>query len=357
MKLAIKYVLFLLIAILISLLAFLVPGMAEEGLAVPLAVTIFFTLTLLGAVWYFLSSLKAFKPGLKAAYYLLAIGIFLYSLVLAQYFVVFFVDLGENLILRNAMFLVPYGTASLFAYLGMRKFAFLLDIKSVWTSLLAVFIVAAVASWGITLLPYPQGLLETGVDEATLYSIMAVLVWSVIFGIGATAVAFQVRNVISHTYKGAMAWMAVALAALTASALTELVAKVYFFDSVYSTTDLSSLPFLLASALLLRAGLAFKETQLRSLQLPANASHADIVAATAQLVSKPSEVSQELDKFYDIVAATEGKELSAKDKTVLRSLYLHLEKYLVTREPLSQYTKESLRSGLPKEFVASLNAA
>lgn len=354
MNINIKFVVFILLTAIVSSTVLLIPFLAELELTGVAIITLVSTITLLGAVWYFLSNLKSFKSGLKIAYYLLATGIVLYSFVLLQFFLVLFAGV-EDVMLRNMLFLVPYGLASFFAYLGMRKFARLLDVKNVWTSFLFTVIIAVVAGIAATQFPVPPSLLEYGIDTMTLDLVSGVLTWSVVFGIGAAIVALYVRQTISKTYKPAMTWVAIALFLLAVSALHEFIVKIYFFDSNYVLSDFSSWPFLLTGALFLRSGLAFRGTQHSILQLSPNASYVDVVAATASLVSKPAAVDSELDKLRNITASTPNlKALSKEDKTTLKQVYLYLEEYLVTREPLAKFSREALRENLPKDFAASL---
>ena len=353
----VTFIIYLLIATGISIATYYaVPSLAEQGISSLFISAVFSTVTLLGAAWYFLTSLKAFKSTLKIAYYLLVAGIVIYNLVLAQFFLVIFVDLG--VFWGNALFLIPYALTSLLAYLAMRKFAKLLEIKNLWTSILFIFMVAVVVAFIATLAPHSPALTtpETGLDEQTVDAVIGVLTWASFFGISAGIVTLRVRHVINKTLKKPMLWMALALFSFAFSALHELTTKIFFFDSGYTGSDISFWPFIVADILFLRAGIAFKAAHRQVLRLPAKASYIDIVTAMAGLVSKPGVVDAELDKLRDITAASSDPQgLSEKDKATLRQLYLYLEDYLVTKEPLSKFNREDLREALPKEFANKLS--
>lgn len=348
------FVIFLFVTIIVASSAFFLPELEVQGLTGTVIVTIISTATLIGAVWFFLSSLKSFKQGLKVAYYWLGAGIIFYSFILLQLFLVIFAGI-EDVVLRNMLFLVPYGLASFFAYVGMRKFTQLLDIKTIWGSFFAVLTTAVVLGLVATWLPPPSELIAAGIDEMTFDLIVGVLTWSVIFGLSAAVLALYVRRTISSTYKAAVTWTASAQFFLAFSALHELITKIYFFQSDYVASDFSLWPFVLTGVLFLRAGLAFKETELKALQLPETASYMEVVAAMAQLVSKPAAVSNELHILEAIEArTTDPAKLSSEDKTALKQAYLYLEDYLVSREPLSKFSREMLRENLPQSFVSSL---
>ena len=75
----------------------------------------------------------------------------------------------------------------------------------------------------------------------------------------------------------------------------------------------------------------------------------------AQLISNPSAVDPILDKVRKITAAQQRRtDLSVADKTALVEVYMQLEDYLVTKEPLVHITKEDLRVHLPEDFATQL---
>jgi hypothetical protein len=348
------FIVFLLVTFVGAAVPLFFPDLSAMGLTGTVVVTIISTATLLGAVWFFLSSLQTFKRGLKTAYYFLAAGIMSYSLILLQFFLVLFAGI-EDVFLRNMLFLVPYGLALLLMYCGMRIFARLLGVKSLWCSFLFVFGAATLVALAATQLPHSEELIAIGIDEATLDLISGILTWSTFVGIASVVLILYVRHLINPTYKAAMTWTALAQCMLAFSALHELITKIYFFDSSYVASDFSQWPFVLTGVLFLRAGLYFQETKGKVVQLPDNASYVDIVAATAELVSKPTAVGTELSLLRAIEARTpDPRTISQEDKTALKQIYLYLEDYLVSQEPLSKFTREKLRESLPKEFAAGL---
>jgi hypothetical protein len=354
MNVNVKFIIFIVIAVAIAAIAFFIPDLASADLTGTVVFTVISSIALLGAVWYFIGSLKAFKPSLRRAYYMLAAGIALYSLVLLQLFIVLFTGLEDPLV-RSLLFLVPYFASALLAYMAVRTFARLLEVKNIWTSLLFVAGIATVVAFLATLLPMPSQE-SSGIDPTTLDILTFVLTWNVIFSISAGIVSLYVRHVISPTYKNAMSWLAVALFALGFGVLHEFIIKTYFYDTAYVASDLSAWPFILSGVLFLRAGLAFRATQLRNFQIAEDASDIDIVLATANLVSKPTAIDKELDKVRAITArASSPEKLSANDEATLENVYLYLEDYLITREPFSNFTKEALRNNLPDSFTSRLS--
>jgi hypothetical protein len=109
---------------------------------------------------------------------------------------------------------------------------------------------------------------------------------------------------------------------------------------------------LVASMAFLRTGLEFRQL---TLGLRANVSFVDVIVYTAQLASRPGDIDTILDRLRIFTANRQpGAELTPADRQNLIQIYLNLENYLVTREPLRNFTVHSLRLGLPDSFVSQL---
>jgi hypothetical protein len=171
-------------------------------------------------------------------------------------------------------------------------------------------------------------------------------------------VALHIRRVIGPVYKAAMMWMAVALGALVIAAFQELISKIYFLETDYVLNQYNLLWFLLVGVLFLRAGLAFKGTSRDTVHLPDNATYVDVVIGAAQMVSKFSEIDDALDEVRMITShgSQSAQQLTPEDKGKLLGVYLQIEKYLTTNEPLHTFSQEGLRNGLPDNFLQDLRA-
>ncbi len=353
----IKFIIWMLItAALASTAFFLFPAAQEVHAEWPLAIAFASSITQIVASWYFISSLRTFKRGLKIAYSLLAAGILVFSLVQlipSLSVIPELVTLFSDPTLVYALFMTPYAFGALLIYAGVWKFAHLLGVRNVWSSFPAVLVMAlAAGGLAIGLLYTTPVLQETLLDRIAF----GLMVWCGVFSVAACLVALRIREVIGVTYKNAMKWMAIALAALAFTTFHEFVVKTYFSDSWYVTNQLSLLTFLLVGVLFLKAGLAFKETGREYLGLPANASHVDVVVTVAGRVSKPEAVGEWMDRIR-VITSRPGlqKTLSAEDKNVILDTYLRVERYLINDEPLHIYSKEGLRNGLPEAFLNDLS--
>lgn len=307
--------------------------------------------------WYLLTSLSAFKFATRRAYYIIAAGVMLYALAQLEQvgIILVFTFLPAIVVsdfVANALFLVPYLASSFALYFGLKALAGVLSIKT-WP----VYLVLATA----TILAFCSLLLPHTLNPDASLELTA----KIIFGIsslggvlsGAAAlVALRIRSTIGTAYRLPMAWLVVAVGILSLASLQEVIVKgTDIINSLYVAYSLDILPFLLAGLFFMKAGQSLKSASLQI--LPGNATYIDAVIYTAQLVSTPQGVNAILNRLRQITARLQsGGLLAATDKEGLLGIYYDLENYLITKEPLLNLTRESLRSRLTTEFQQELLA-
>jgi hypothetical protein len=329
------------------------PATREEGFGFTLVMAVLTVLTQLGAIWYFLSSLKTFKTALRVAYYFLSIGILFFSFIQAQILISLFVLITTSLVVSNLLIITPYVLSALCMYIAMRVFASLLHVRDIWTSPLVALGFSLLVAGAFVVVPHAN----LGVDESTLNLIMGSIAGCGALSIMALAVALRIRQAIGPVYKNAITWIILALGAVAFTAFHEIITKIYFYDLTYVINNLSVWPFLLVGLLLLRAGIAFKETGRSFVRLSAHPTYIEVITGTAQLASKPAAIDAELDKVRRLTAQHEpGKDLSPAEKDVLLGVYEHIEHHLTTEESLHTFTEQGLRNNLPADFVRDLEA-
>lgn len=347
----IKLIFILVITAIISSSAFFFFPVAKEAGAEPaLALAFASTLTQLTALAYVLSSLKIIKHDLRIAYYLLALGVLLFSFIQLFPSLTVIPEFGQlyaDELVANLLFLIPCGLGSLLMYLGILKFAGLvrlpnLRISFLLTSCAALLFVALFVSLPVA---------EEGLNPTA----KAVLALSSVFSLAALLLAVRIRKSIGALYKGSISWTAAALGAVTFTMLHELIVKTYFLSSDYAVNSLSLWPFLATGLLLLKAGASFRDTGRDTLHLPRGASFISVVVGASSLVSNPVDIEKELDKLRVITSRKSEAELSSAEKDTLVQLYLYIEKYLTTKDALYKYTQEGLRANLPSDFLQKLS--
>jgi len=103
------------------------------------------------------------------------------------------------------------------------------------------------------------------------------------------------------------------------------------------------------------AGIALKLISHERASLPDDASYIDVVTYAAGLASDSAAIDASLDKLRHITALQKpGSSLTEADQDALVKLYLTIETYLLTKEPLRNIKKEELRQKLPAAFLQDL---
>ena len=308
-------------------------------------------------IWYILTSLKAFKTKTKIAYYFIAVGILFYGLIQIgqlglNIISIFFPNFVLGPVANNATFVGPYIVSVVCMYVGVQILAKLLGVRSIWLSPFfagGVAIILAAASVLLPNTPVPDPAEERG------YVIMfAIITATAAFGLVATGIATAIKNTINTSYKQAMGWLAVALGVMTLVTLHEVVLKATdLITTWYSANGIDLIGFLLVGLLFMKAGQALKKATFQ--KLPGNAPYVDAVVYTAGLVSNMKAIDTTLDDLRIVTASIKsGDTLTADQKKTLIKVYRSVEEYLVTKEPLLNLTKASLRARLTAEFQEEL---
>jgi len=83
----------------------------------------------------------------------------------------------------------------------------------------------------------------------------------------------------------------------------------------------------------------------------------DLVTKSADLVSNPDDIDQMLDEVRRITAGlTPEQALAPKDEQVLLKVYLQIEQYLTTKEPIRTFTVQELRARCDEALKQKLTA-
>lgn len=310
--------------------------------AVILPVCIFAPLT----CWLLLKSLREFKSASRRAYYLIIAGIFLFAVAQIEQIAMaltmaFYPRLPDSLgvTVISLLFLVPF-SASLFAlYFGLRKLIHILNIKTIWRSIVFTLLFSLLIAGLCLLLP---------LSDPSLAQVFQILLFCGGITFAATLLASRIARTINSSYRPAMLWMVAGLSTLTAAIVLEGILKgTELVHSIFVQYCMDLLPFLLAAFLFLQVGRAFKSATFT--RLPTKASHVDTIIYTAQLVSDPKAIEPILDNVR-IITAKNNTNLNTQDTQTLLEVYLKLENYLIEKEPLRHFTADSLRERLPSDF-------
>ncbi|HJQ08633.1 MAG TPA: hypothetical protein VJ836_04100 [Candidatus Saccharimonadales bacterium] len=243
------------------LYSFLSPHVSDLFTRTLSAVASLFAIPSLGAIWFFLSASKGFKPQLRTAYRYVAGGIAFFCLFPVHLAVVgLWVGQisqgGHRSVLTPVIILSAIGL--ILVYVGVRRFAKIVQVSSWLTRWYLVAAGGLASGLGVVALhrllniPAPEW---SGNPQFFAFTLVAFL------GIVAAILSWKVAAVISPLYQKALRWFAFAQVAATFFGL-EFTLLFLVMPQASQTTGLALLvlPFSALAVLLLKSGYAFNRT-------------------------------------------------------------------------------------------------
>lgn len=308
----------------------------------------------IGASITFLRGLKSFKSELRVAYRLIAYGIMAFSLALIQLVIWGMLDLWESEWAASGSGLLPYVITAALIYVGARKFAQLLNIKSVLNSFWTVF----GATLGIAVAMYfaAQAWVTYDLEGTDVYITVGALCSSYL--LAAALLAYKIFRSIGAYYQNSMRWLFIGLAALCIAAWHETI-NTFWFNNGDGYTDYGFylIPWVLTGLVLVFASYQFRklpelgQTEAGVKAETTDRDYVDSILAVADLVSKPQEVDDILDELRLVTSGLRpGQTLSSSDKQRLIKTYRQLESYLAQKDPLRTFTKDEVLSHVTPAF-------
>ena len=200
-----------------------------------LAVPPYLTVITIGVTWFYLSSLKNFKPGLRRAFILLSCSWIMMSIVQLHYAVILQFDLLRYPLFKFAGLTIFVSLWMMFAYLGLRKYAGLLGLRNRLTSWkwIGGSVVALVLL--VLLAPHPSSI----PDEAFFRLAMACVVPTIPLGIFSSLLAFDIKRHVTPAYAKSMTILAWYLSIVTVNCIIGI--TMLFFIGVLSALVLAAI--------------------------------------------------------------------------------------------------------------------
>ncbi|HSX33370.1 MAG TPA: hypothetical protein VLF91_03480 [Candidatus Saccharimonadales bacterium] len=306
----------------------------------------------LGGGMLFLLALRNFKKELKPAYRLIAGAEFSLGLLTIVFPIIEYYNLWDNVWWNMSSYL-SYLVGSILMYYGARQFLRIIQLKSKLTAPLMVIGATAVVAVIHALLPHAA---VWSFSEQKYDAFEIVVIIPVIFYAAAAIGAYNIRRHIGQEYYKAFNWLTAGLTLQFITAVTILVLDTIGYDNWYFNTRLYEVPTILGDFLVLVSAYQFNvvgEVQAVSTTLKRRlfqrgqqqpATSMDIITYIAGMASNLEAVDTILEPMRRVTALlAPGKAPTDKDQMVLRDVYVQLEEYLVTDEPLRTFTRQELR--------------
>jgi hypothetical protein len=307
-----------------------------------------------GAALLFAWGLKGFKRQLRVAYGLICGGVLMLGAAHLQLPFVAYFDAGQqSFYVNSGLIIVPYLAPTVLVFFGVKRFAKLFDIKNIWMSFWFTLGLATLCSAllaGLAAVLRPEG-------GTQFIGNVGVTTWTTVFLLQSSVILVTVYRQSGPIYHSAIRWLAIARWVSTLSGAAYVVTLLLPANTtLFIEYGGILLPSVIASFFFLRSGYYFKLiNEETNAPIPVKTvTIIDLITYLASQASNPAQIDSTLDSLRTITAGlgTNGLQsqlMPAQDAT-LRRVYADIEKYLVEREPIRQFTTEQLHLKITKNF-------
>jgi hypothetical protein len=187
---------------------------------------------------------------------------------------------------------------------------------------------------------------------------IAVCAWGAAYMTFAALLVHRVSRSIGTSYRLAMAWLAVSLAAFSIASWHESISTLWFNNgSLYTDYGYYLLPWTATGLLTLYASYRFREITRYATDDAASddpmtdADYVKSILAVAALASQPEKIDHILDNLREVTATVQpGTSFDDSQKQLLLDTYRQLASYLLQDEPLRTITNEELLGRVTPAF-------
>lgn len=294
----------------------------------------------IAAIPFFIRARRHFRKQFRQVYIILGCGIGLLGIAQLQTPIIvltdflFWVDSG--------LIGIPFLTATILIFLSMRQFAGALHLKTHWTSLRWVGLVAvgvAAVAGVVPLLPGTVG------DSYSI--VMAFSAWNATLAILASLLVSHIARTISGIYSMSLERLNIALLLLAFSSLQYICVGAFLtYESWVFSYGLINVAFAVTGGLFIWAGVAFNFIGEANAELSGagRPTSLNIITYVASLASNQDAIDGILDGVRQVSATlTPGQVPDDVLQHELAAIYLQLEEYLVHTEDVQDFTVASLR--------------
>ena len=348
---------FIAVAVAAGLLTLLIPTSVTSSISeLTFRITLFISVPIavlhIEAASLFIWGMNGFKRQLRVAYILICAGIALLGIAQLQTPLVSYFDLTVSWYVTSGLVVIPFVAPILLLFAGTKRFAPLLELKTRWASWWYAFggsVLVSIAALGLAWL-------TSGNDAEVLASVF-LATWASAMLCFAAVMALKITKTISSLYRPALRWFAASNIASAMAGVTYVLSLIILGnENIVSRDGGTLLPDLLAGLLFVRAGYAFKRINEQAVVKAVDAAKTtilDVIQFAAEQASNPVQIDPILDTLRSVTASLPaGQEpvLTAEQEAQLRQTYANIEEYLVTKEPLRQFSAATIRQKISVNF-------
>lgn len=313
------------------------------------------TIGIFCAVPLFIKGLYGFKHELRRAYMLLCIGMAMFALSQLQLPLIQIFEL-EFWVTSGAVS-VPFLVATTLIFLSMRRFGRLVRIPNSWLASLWPIVAAIVLAIPIIFVPH----VDTEIPEVPFDVTNVLNLWMALIVFFAALIVMRTKAVIAQRYQPALSWLVASFWFCIITALHFVVMAIFIPPASWyaQTIWIAYTPGLVSALTFLIAGFTFSRIETVERVQSTSNTPVDVINYMATLASNPQEIDPLLDTLRRITAQLDPRQqkLTKSEESDLAKLYLKLEDYLVTKEPLLHFTVPSLREIITTRFQFAKDTA
>jgi hypothetical protein len=357
-------------ALVLPAFVFLTP--LSLDLKVKVGLYIMVSLLHVGVAAMYLLGLKGFKHQFKVGYWYMSAAMFAYSLGILG-LPLFDVIKGNlpgtsestsTIVLQYLVIFGPFFLFLLLYYLGARKLAKIIGIKSKALSVAGVLVAVLVLGVLASQLPVPEGAFDSDINDSAQHVMLAASAAVFVVVMATLILLFHLMRNSGVLYRRAFTWNFYGFLAFFAIQLFDpssfLPADHWYAQ--YGTT----IPFLLGAVCFMKAAVEFGRIPVAERLLQTNSAQGlngstrktsiDIVVTLAQLASNPRVLDPELDSLRALTSSLRpGEALKEAQQVKVANIYKDIEDYLVHREQARRYASEDLRQLVEIQYRGSVD--
>lgn len=312
--------------------------------------------------WYmsaavlFLLGLRDFNPAVRRSYFIFCaaitcVGVSAIGLPVAVYVAAAFGSSSTGLV--DVAAAVPSLISVLLFYIGIRQIARTIGQQHWLMSPYLVLAIGAGISVGAWLLPTPQATEIATTTGHSLAIVEAFHAFELAMCLLVIALIALLSKHISLLFQRGFKWIAIFAAADVAVLVQLIVYETAWVppEALYNTVIIAALYLL--PAILLRAGYVFSRMYAypKKAKTHVQPSIVEIITYTASLVTKPADIDSALNGLREVTSKLKpNAALGPQDQSRLKKVYLDIEQYIITREPVLKLTQQTLRQRIRLHF-------
>jgi len=307
----------------------------------------------------------AFTSKLRRPYIVIFTGLSLAGL--AYFELSALAALGQlNAAIYGTLIVAPFIVSAMLTFAGTRMLAKAFGVRNIamrWWFAIGIIVAASVL---LAVMPHASSPTpESEFDFANALNIWAI----VLFGLGAYHV-LRIKRHSSVAFINPLAWLSLSLftTSVLAGGGSTLMVMAVGGASDQAILLAALVPSCFAAVLFLRSAYSFNKivysTDTAGLSVARNffgkplesltetsTTSVDIVMYTAGLVSNPSEIDPLLEHVRLVTSHLQnGQQIAEQDEQTLMNVYLQVEDYLLNKESLRVFTKDSLRQDVAQKL-------